>query len=348
MLICRYLILASLGTFISLVLNAQESAQPSVSEASASVSVPPPPDTFTTQDALLALVDFRNRFIKHVAPGLKACSPKQQAVLADSISLDDYAVLEPLVRPPAGLDEKQHKQYVRAFVNVGREEYPLYGWNYVSKRVPGLDSANFMTCAIAFERAARAFSFDMLHSEAPYPINPQGAPLAELTALRLRPGDRVADVGAGYGQFTELLIRLDSVRLTSTELWQLDEYLLALFFELPPKQAVRLRVKRAKQKKLNLEAGRFDAVVVRNTFHHFKHPEVLAEQLRDALAPGGRLLILDTYTDLHDDLAKIMRQCPEHEAFDEHASLLAAAGLKKVRHVEVKDNWWLTEWVAGE
>jgi predicted methyltransferase len=112
-------------------------------------------------------------------------------------------------------------------------------------------------------------------------------------SIGLKPGSRVADVGAGTGAFLRPLV--DAVGSTG-RVYAVD---------ISPRlvEFVRQRVQDEKLATVavilstadstTLPAGSVSHVVVCETYHHFEqYPEMLAS-IRQALVPGGRLVIVD-------------------------------------------------------
>lgn len=114
-----------------------------------------------------------------------------------------------------------------------------------------------------------------------------------LGALALRPGDRVADVGAGNGEWTERLARRvgpgGHVWATEVEAGKLER--------------IGARMRRASidnvttllgdQRDTGLPEGCCDAILLRLVYHHFQDPAPMRASLKRALRPGGRLVVVD-------------------------------------------------------
>lgn len=115
--------------------------------------------------------------------------------------------------------------------------------------------------------------------------------IAEL--LRVEPGQVLADVGAGEGDFatrlagkvgeTGLVIatEVDPELVEAIERAARDE-------ELPQLLAVL-----GDQDEIGLDAGCCDAILLRLVYHHFQKPEAMRADLRRALKPGGVLAVID-------------------------------------------------------
>lgn len=136
-----------------------------------------------------------------------------------------------------------------------------------------MPSARTHAAVAGFDRAAGAY-------ERGRPGYPTAAVEYLHSALRVRPGDRVVELGAGTGKFTRALAPWDAQIIAIEP----TEGMRAVFHrELP---AVPLVAGTAEAIPLRSEGAR--AVVVAQAFHWFREPEAL-EEIGRVLAPGGAL-----------------------------------------------------------
>lgn len=108
-----------------------------------------------------------------------------------------------------------------------------------------------------------------------------------LARLKLRPGERLLDVGCGTGALLHRLSSNPDTPLTGVD--PVPEMLEIARRRLPPE--VDLRVGWAER--LPFEREQFDVVVSCNAFHYFQEPVAALREMRRVLAPGGRLVITD-------------------------------------------------------
>jgi len=118
-------------------------------------------------------------------------------------------------------------------------------------------------------------------------------PREVVRALRIRPGMRVADVGAGTGYFSRYLSA--AVGAAGT----------VLAVDTEPELVRYLRGRAEKEKTDNvvpilaspdnprLPRGAVDLVLLVDTFHHIDHRVAYFGSLRRTLAPGGRVAVVD-------------------------------------------------------
>jgi len=112
-------------------------------------------------------------------------------------------------------------------------------------------------------------------------------------ALEVRPGSRVADIGAGGGLFTARLSRAvgPSGRVFAVDI---DTAVL---------RRLRLRVERDTLSNVEvvegtptsprLAAGTLDAILIVHAYHEFTEVQAMLREIVAALKPGGRVAILD-------------------------------------------------------
>jgi len=119
------------------------------------------------------------------------------------------------------------------------------------------------------------------------------APSKAIALLQLRPGDVVADVGAGSGYMTVRLAR--AVGPTGR----------VLAVDIQPEMIARLN-ERVHAERLNnvtailggaddpkLPAGSVDLELMVDVYHELAAPQRMLQHLRSALTPGGRLVLLE-------------------------------------------------------
>ncbi len=114
-----------------------------------------------------------------------------------------------------------------------------------------------------------------------------------LSALQLRPGERIADVGCGPGYFT---LRFAEAVGAAGTVWGVDiepAMLARLREQMRDRKIENIRAVHCTESDPALPAGQVDTIFIVNTYHHFEYRPVYVSRLKQALAPGGRIVIID-------------------------------------------------------
>jgi len=117
-------------------------------------------------------------------------------------------------------------------------------------------------------------------------------PAEVMKALALKRGERVADVGAGSGYFT---IPVAEAVGPKGVVWAVDirqEMLDYIQKRLMEKKLQNVSLVLAPNDDPLLPAGGVDTILMVDTWHYIRDPQY-AKKLRAALAPGGRVVVID-------------------------------------------------------
>jgi len=114
-----------------------------------------------------------------------------------------------------------------------------------------------------------------------------------LVVLEFKPGDRVADIGAGSGYFT---IRLAKAVGPTGIVWAIDvEQAMLDHIEerIQEENLQNVKLKLVREEDPQLPAGSMDTIMIVHTYSYLPNRIEYARKLRAALAPGGRVVIID-------------------------------------------------------
>jgi SAM-dependent methyltransferase len=114
-----------------------------------------------------------------------------------------------------------------------------------------------------------------------------------MEVLAFRPGERVADIGAGSGYFARRISR--AVGPTGL-VWAIDirQEILAVLHERARRDGLaNIRLQQVDPDDPQLPAGRVDTILMVDTLHYVKDRAAYARKLRAALSPGGRVVVID-------------------------------------------------------
>ena len=114
-----------------------------------------------------------------------------------------------------------------------------------------------------------------------------------MATLAFKPGERVADVGAGSGYFARRVAR--AVGPAGT-VWTIDirpEVLSVLEARAAKEGLGNIRTQRVAPDDPQLPAGGVDTILMVDTLHYVKDRATYAKKLRAGLAAGGRVVVID-------------------------------------------------------
>lgn len=161
-----------------------------------------------------------------------------------------------------------------------------------------------------------------------------------VAAMRLKPGMAVADVGTGAGY---MLPHLSAAVGPEGKVYAEDIY--PDFVESAKKKGASLAnveyiLGDLKSAKLPKQA--VDVVLVLDAYHHFDYPETMVASLREALKPGGRIVIVEYHK---NDKSMPNGRALEHirATKDEFVKEIQGFGL---RAVEVKEFLPEVQWIG--
>lgn len=172
-------------------------------------------------------------------------------------------------------------------------------------------------------------------------------PARVLDVLAFRAGERVADIGAGSGYFTRRVAR--AVGPTGL-VWALDirqEILNYLQAMVAQDGLTNVRPRVVTPDDPQLSDGQVDTILMVDTLHYVKDRAAYARKLRAALAPGGRVVIIDF-------VPKPIEQRPwgpppsQNMSREEVDQAMAAAGLVPVRVHDFLTEQFFVEYGPGD
>jgi SAM-dependent methyltransferase len=114
-----------------------------------------------------------------------------------------------------------------------------------------------------------------------------------MAALAFRPGERVADIGAGSGYFARRVSRAVG---PAGVVWAIDiapEVLEYLEARARREGLGNIRIQRVQPDDPQLPAAGVDTILMVDTLHYVKERAAYARRLRIGLAPGGRVVVID-------------------------------------------------------
>lgn len=114
-----------------------------------------------------------------------------------------------------------------------------------------------------------------------------------LKALAFKPGERVADIGAGSGYFTFQVAEAVGPSGQVVALDAAPEMLEFLGMRIKARKAANVTLRQVGRDDPQLPPGSVDTILLIDTIHYVKDRTAYAKTLLPGLAPGGRLVIID-------------------------------------------------------
>jgi ubiquinone/menaquinone biosynthesis C-methylase UbiE/intracellular sulfur oxidation DsrE/DsrF family protein len=153
-----------------------------------------------------------------------------------------------------------------------------------------------------------------------------------VAACEIKPGQVIADVGAGTGLFTRMFS--DAVgkdgRVIAVDISQKFLDHIQQTSRAAGQQNVETRLGTADS--ANLPAESCDIVFICDTYHHFEFPQKMLAGIRHALKPGGRLILIDFRRIPGHSTEFILNHVRAGQAVVE--SEIVQAGFLKTREIE--------------
>lgn len=192
----------------------------------------------------------------------------------------------------------------------------------------------------AFSEAKMAF----------YPLDTTRSSIREeLDFYELRPGQQLAEIGAGDGRFAATLMAgVDSLTLFVNDIDSAALVEIAYHIQHNPllqKPGSGIHPILGASGNTGLGNTQFDKVIIRNAFHHFSHARDMLQSIREALLPEGRLYIKERY------LGECREDCCEFAMEeDEVKAALRSGGFHLLEERSIIDEnshrWHLMQWEA--
>ncbi len=113
-----------------------------------------------------------------------------------------------------------------------------------------------------------------------------------VTNLELRPGDTVADVGAGSGYFTfRMAEKVPEGRVIAVDIQEAMLNFIGL--RAKSKGVENVETLKGEVDDTRLPEGEVDVVLMVDAYHEFSHPREMMESIVEGLKPGGRVVLIE-------------------------------------------------------
>jgi ubiquinone/menaquinone biosynthesis C-methylase UbiE len=157
-------------------------------------------------------------------------------------------------------------------------------------------------------------------------------PAKLLEALKLRPGDVVADVGAGSGYYT---FRLAAAVGPKGKVYANDiqkEMLEIITRRKDKEKAANVETVLGTETDAKLPENKVELILLVDVYHEFSHPYEMTESMLKALKPGGRLVFVEYRLEDPEVPIKLIHKMSQKQVLKEMGNHPA---LKYVKTVDV-------------
>lgn len=116
---------------------------------------------------------------------------------------------------------------------------------------------------------------------------------AIVEACHLKPGEVVADIGAGTGLFTLMFAKQVGSQGRVYAVDPTDKFVRHIEEGVKRQGLTNVAGVVCSQQSVNLPEASIDLAFICDTYHHFEFPERTVRSIHRALKPGGRLILID-------------------------------------------------------
>lgn len=114
-----------------------------------------------------------------------------------------------------------------------------------------------------------------------------------LPPLKIKPGDVVADIGAGSGYYTMKLAELVGAKGKVYAVDIQPEMLAIIKNRMKAKKVANVELIQNTEKELKLPPNSTDLILLVDVYHEFSHPHEMTVEMVKALKPGGRMVFVE-------------------------------------------------------
>lgn len=152
-----------------------------------------------------------------------------------------------------------------------------------------------------------------------------------LRFFKIQKGDKIGEIGVGYGYTMYLLGQLNDkeLKLFANELdtWKLKNIEKKLICNYPKRILDRYTFVEGSETSTSLEGSQLDLLIVENTLHHFIEKELMLKSVKKTLKVGGRLVLIEEYKKAGEN----RERCSLLMTSEELHTLMEVNGFKKLR-----------------
>jgi ubiquinone/menaquinone biosynthesis C-methylase UbiE len=114
-----------------------------------------------------------------------------------------------------------------------------------------------------------------------------------LAAIGVKPGQTVADVGAGTGIYSRLFSRAVGPNGTVYAVDIAKPFLELINSHAAAEGIANIKTVLGEDRKTNLPSGAVDIIFTSDVYHHFEYPQAMLADIKSVLKPGGHFIVVD-------------------------------------------------------
>ncbi len=114
-----------------------------------------------------------------------------------------------------------------------------------------------------------------------------------MKALNIKPGQRIADIGAGGGYFSFRFAEAVGRNGEVSAIDRNDDYLKYIREDASKRGLSNIKIIKASENNANLPNNYFNLIFFRNVLHHIENRVLFMKSIKPKLKPGGRIAVIE-------------------------------------------------------
>ncbi len=150
-----------------------------------------------------------------------------------------------------------------------------------------------------------------------------------LNNMDIKPGDTIADIGAGSGYHVFKMASIDpEVFVYAVDIQ--DEMLAVMDYRIDNFKIDNVAVVKGGEQEVNLPENSIDKILMVDVYHEFSYPKEMMNSIKKALRPGGQVYLIEYRAEDINVPIKEVHKMSEKQAIGE----LEAAGFKFKKNIK--------------
>ncbi|MBK8625272.1 MAG: class I SAM-dependent methyltransferase [Saprospiraceae bacterium] len=237
---------------------------------------------------------------EHQIKVLKALETKRNKILSDSIFFKEILNITSKYKSSANFPAIQiYKELSEFYVGIDtltRSDFEFIKSNRFETYQDEDDIRKEMEFLVANSDFFWMLYEGILSSDFPFRLNIRHYMLQEILTCNIDSNQSIAEIGAGTGYFAFLLNII--FHPLKYHLNELDISKIRFYKKIKGIHQDSLEYDysliKGEEKKTNLK-GRYDKIIIRNTFHHFSDKKKMLDDIKQHLNPKGEIIVIEVF-----------------------------------------------------